>query len=189
MSQHESCGDPRGSVRIEQNLVELNVKLSCLVLAVLGTACAVVEIEGQSLTGRLGLGPAIGDEAGIAALVGAEASPGDVLLRVDGRFIGTGRSADWERSSRVIAVGAGVGAAGRLWQSAPRGYALATLSTGLDPRESDRMTSLGAALGFDSAGRSGFFGELRFERWWQRGIRYYDLPSGIVTAVVGLRIR
>jgi hypothetical protein len=45
--------------------------------------------------------------------------------------------------------------------SGPRGYALASAGAGLDPREADRVSTLGAAFGVQSTSRLGLFGELR----------------------------
>ena len=66
-------------------------------------------------------------------------------------------------------------------------YGLATLAWGVDVREADDLTAVGAVLGADLA-RPSLFAELRYEGWIQNGPRYYDLPSGALGLLLGLRI-
>jgi hypothetical protein len=70
-----------------------------------------------------------------------------------------------------------------------RGYLLGTGGEGLDPREADRITSLGVVLGGTLRRDGRWFGELRYERWLQHGVRHHDLPANVFAALVGLTSR
>jgi hypothetical protein len=40
-----------------------------------------------------------------------------------------------------------------------------------------------------SFGATAWFGELRYERWLQHGVRHHDLPANLFAAVVGFTSR
>jgi hypothetical protein len=61
------------------------------------------------------------------------------------------------------------------------------VSDGLDLREADKVTALGAAVGYEAASLP-LFGELRYEHWLQRGVRHYDLPGNSIRLLIGLTI-
>lgn len=59
----------------------------------------------------------------------------------------------------------------------------------VDAREGDHYSALGAAVGLDLRSRPAFFLELRYERWFERGITRFVLPTHVLSAVVGLTTR
>jgi hypothetical protein len=73
--------------------------------------------------------------------------------------------------------------------SGARRYLLGTAGEGIDPREADRITSLGVVLGGKLRRNGRWFGELRYERWLQHGVRHHDLPANLFAAVVGFTSR
>lgn len=164
------------------------VKSRSALLALVMIACASAPVQAQQLTARLGAGPAHAGAAGAAALLGAELSHGSALLRADARAVGTGRSADWDGSARTILLGGGAGVAAQRCGAA-RTYALAIIAAGLDAREGDNATAVGAAVGVQGAARVALFSELRYERWLQRGVRHFDLPQHAVTLMLGVALR
>lgn len=142
----------------------------------------------QDLGVRLGAGPALTGDLGATAIVGVHLANNRFMARVDGQFVGTGGSADWESSARVASLGVSAGLVQRRAQESPRGYALLGAGLGLDPREGDEIRSLGVVVGVERTTRFGIFGELRAERWLQHGPLHHDLPNYALTAVFGLVI-
>lgn len=143
----------------------------------------------QEVGVRFGAGPAVAGSLDGGALLGVHLNSGSFMARADGQFVGTGRSADWQRSTRVASLGLSAGLAQRRAAGSTRGYALLGGSVGLDPRESDKTWSVGAVVGLERTSRIGFFGELRAERWFQHGPVHHDLPGNLLTAVFGVVIR
>lgn len=156
--------------------------LLLLVLASPGHARA------QDAALRIAAGPAFAGRAGAMAAAGLELGGGGALGRVELRGTATGRSADWENSARVITLALAGGIATSPASGARR-YLLGTAGEGIDPREADRITSLGVVLGGELRRDGRWFGELRYERWLQHGVRHHDLPSNMFAAVVGFTSR
>lgn len=139
----------------------------------------------QSLTVRAGIGPAVAEDAGGAALLAFELQRRTLVFRAEGSGVLTGRSADWEGSARVIGVAGGIGFAAPPTPRALRPYAFARVGAGLDPREADEVISVGASAGI--ASRSGrLFAELRYDNWSQRGVRHHELPRHVIAVVGGI---
>jgi hypothetical protein len=141
--------------------------------------------EAQSFTARAGVGPAVAEDAGGAALLAFELHRSALVLRAEGSSVLTGRSADWEGSARVIGFAGGIGLAAPPAARAVRPYALARVGAGLDAREADEVISVGASAGV--ASRSGrLFAELRYDNWSQRGVLHHDLPRHVIAIVGGV---
>jgi hypothetical protein len=141
--------------------------------------------EAQSFTARVGVGPAVAEDAGGAALLAFELHRSTLVLRAEGSGVLTGRSADWEGSARVIGFAGGIGFAAPPAARAIRPYALARVGVGLDAREADEVISVGASAGV--ASRSGrLFAELRYDNWSQRGVSHHDLPRHVIAIVGGV---
>ena len=151
-------------------------------------AAAASPGSAQSVGARIGIGPAVGGDFGAVGLLGLDLTRGSLVLRLDGQAIAIGRSGDWEGSARVVALGAAAGVTHRHAPAGTRGYALATGSFGIDPREGDDVATIGAVLGIQPVTRPGLFVELRAEHWMQRGIVYYELPANVISLVLGLAI-
>jgi hypothetical protein len=109
------------------------------------------------------------------------------VARLEARGTATGRSADWEESARVIGAGVAAGIVKRA-PDGPGAYLLGSVGGGLDPRESDRVVTLGGSAGTHFGAGRHLFAELRFERWLQRGVRHHDLPPYVITALLGLAV-
>jgi hypothetical protein len=153
---------------------------AALVVACSGTAAA------QDLGLRLAAGPVWDREPGLGALAAAHVARGKLLVRADLQLTMTGASADWERSARVLTLGASAGV-GSAPGAADCWYVLAAASEGLDLREADKLRALGAVAGYEAASFP-LFAELRYEHWLQRGVRHYDLPGNSIRLLVGLTI-
>ncbi|NJD11586.1 MAG: hypothetical protein FIB01_14525 [Gemmatimonadetes bacterium] len=152
-------------------------------------ACArPVALGAQGASLRLGLGPAYAASPGATALAALEVERGPFLIRGEARGTTTGRSADWEESARVLGAGIAGGLALKPVAGIARPYVLVTASEGLDPREGDRVRSLGAAAGSGLGPGGRLFAELRYERWWQHDVVHHELPRHLLAAVLGLRI-
>ena len=162
-------------------------RIACAVVllsAALGVSSAS-PAAAQSFTARVGIGPAVAEDAGGAALLAFELHRSTLVFRAEGSGVLTGRSGDWEGSARVIGVAGGIGLAARPSASAVRPYALARVGAGLDPREADEVISVGASAGV--ASRNGrLFAELRYDNWSQRGVRHHELPRHVVAVVGGI---
>jgi len=163
--------------------------LALLASVLVPSVVVLSPLRAQSLALRLGLGPELAvRHLGGTGVVAGELALSSFLLRAEARGVLTGGSANYGGSARMLLFGGGVGFVKHSASGGSRTYGLATLATGLDPRESDHVTGIGAVLGSDLTSRPGAFAELRYERWIQRGVRYYDLDSNTVSLVVGVRI-
>lgn len=152
----------------------------CVALCLAGTGGAAAQDFGL----RLAAGPVYDREPGLGVLAAAQLTRGGLLARVDMQLTMTGPSADWERSARVLMLGASAGVIGG---DAARWYILGSASDGLDLREADKISALGVALGYELAAVP-LFAEVRYEHWLQRGVEHYDLPGNSIRLLVGLTI-
>jgi hypothetical protein len=59
----------------------------------------------------------------------------------------------------------------------------------MDPREADRIGWLGALAGLDFGRSRRLFAEVRYERWFQTGVKHHELPAGLGAVLFGLRLR
>ena len=162
----------------------MSTRTLCIVVTLLVAASGRAAAQDFGL--RLAAGPAYGPEFGGAALAAAQLTYNRLLVRADLQLTATGQSASWERSARVLSLGAAAGITSDVAASS-RWYVLAGVSDGLDLREADKVTALGAVAGWEAPSVP-LFAELRYEHWLQRGVRHYDLPGNTVRILIGLVI-
>jgi hypothetical protein len=162
----------------------MSTRTLCILVMLLFAATGRAAAQDFGL--KLAAGPAHGHEFGGAALAAAQVRYNRLLVRADLQLTATGESASWERSARVLSLGASAGIASDV-TAASRWYALASVSDGLDLREADKVTALGALVGWEAPSVP-LFTELRYEHWLQRGVRHYDLPGNTVRLLIGLVI-
>ena len=143
-------------------------------------------LTAQQFGARLGAGPAVAGQFGVAGLVAVQMATGAALFRADGRIVSTSEGAGAQSGSKVLSVGVAAGWTGRRSAPALRPYMLGTAGRGTDLRESDVVTTLGVAAGLDRLLWRVLFVEARYERWIQSGIQYYDLPRNTVSLVLGV---
>jgi len=147
-----------------------------------------VPLRAQQIGVRLGAGPAVAGEFGLAGLLGVHLRTGGLMVRADARAVTTSEGEGAQSGSKVLSGGIAVGWTSPRATASLRPYALATAGVGLDVRESDAVTTFGAALGLDGLFQPYLFGELRYEYWSQHGVQYYDLPQHTVSLVVGVGV-
>ena len=131
-------------------------------------------------------GAVIAGAPGVAGTIVGTLEHRGFLARAGGPAVGTGKSADWEESTRAVASTLGVGLIGRS-TTGPRPYGLIVAGSGLDWRENDHFRSVGAVCGIENL-RGRLSGEVRYERWIQHGPLHVRLPKHAVGAHLGLRL-
>jgi len=163
------------------------MKRTGLLTAILGLVAITdgPSLGAQEIGVRLGAGAAVAGEFGVAGLLGVHLRTGALMIRADARAVSTSEGAGAQSGSKVLSAGIAAGWTSQRATPALRPYALATVGLGVDVRESDRVTTLGAALGLDRLLWRYFFGEVRYEYWIQNGVEYYDLPRHTVSLVFG----
>jgi len=158
---------------------------ACLAAALLpGPAAA----QGVGFDVRLGAGASYGDAIGFTALVAPELTVSHLRFRAEARTVVNGSENGSDATSRVVVWDAAVGFAARRSSAKLQVYGLGTVGQGWDIREADELTTVGAVLGVERGGHPGLFGELRYEAWIQEGARDFDLPSGALSLLAGLRV-
>jgi hypothetical protein len=158
-----------------------------LIMALAMLPAFALSAHAQEVALRLGGGPALTGEIGVAGLVAAEFRIHAFILRGEGRVV-TGKA---ERDATTVFYG-GVALGIALSQpgTRPRPYVLLNVARGLDVAEGDMTTARGVTVGVDISSPLGLFSELRYEHSSQRQnpAPYYHLPRDQVTLLVGLRI-
>ncbi len=160
------------------------VKHAVAIVAVLCAGFGLTgSAEAQRLVFRLGGGPAIMSDVGIAGQVALEGRSGLLVVRVEARPV-------FVQGVHEGGYGGGaIGLAARKHSAFGRPYVLGTLARGLDVREGDWATAAGLTLGSDfNRGLFGAFGELRYEHPFQERPIYYRLPPDQVTLMLGVRV-
>lgn len=158
-----------------------------LLISLVGVSLAS-PAHAQQVGVRLGAGPAVAGEFGLAGLLAVHLRTGALMARADARAVTTSEGTGAQSGSKVLSGGIAIGWTSPRATAPLRPYALATVGVGLDVRESDAVTTVGAVVGLDRLLWRYLFGEVRYEYWSQHGVRYYDLPRHTVSLVIGVGV-